>query len=367
MAIGIWRKLPDEIVLNITARLLPRRSLVRLRTVWNAWNEMLSSYAMMQRIYPNIHLSYNSAFLFQFNETLRGNINSWVMEGSGDYYKVGEYPYRIEIAWNTMFCLHHDFNFYICDENTRSLKRIPGPIYQIILDPLSFFGQAFDRSIDQFIMVAGFGTHTIEVYDSSTDAWSERELICRYSGHVSISGPGVYHRGRFYWLDFQHSDGVAVELNLSDSQLTCIRLPDDANYRNLEDPDDRHPHNYYLGGSDVGGLILIEKESGFMWKLESGEDIYEAQRWGRVDISLPREISAISVNNSGWIIVVAEGINVYDGNRRLVRKVATDEVHWEFGIQIEQMKTYRLRDIRLGLPLLPFECTYLWWPGNKDF
>ena len=81
---------------------------------------------------------------------------------------------------------------------------------------------------------------------------------------------------------------------------------------------------------------------------------------------LPREILLISVNSSGWTVAVWRGgINVYDGNKRLVRKIAMDEIDPELGQKLMKLKDLESEDgYSVIPPLLPFECTYIWWPGD---
>ena len=105
-----------------------------------------------------------------------------------------------------------------------------------------------------------------------------------------------------------------------------------------------------------------------MWELENEEGNENIKRWHRVDIRLPDEITLISVNNLGWTVVVGEGIHVYDRTRRLVRKITFDDVDPQLGNGLKRLK-------KAGSPaytwvepaLLPFECTYLWWPGTLKF
>ena len=65
-------------------------------------------------------------------------------------------------------------------------------------------------------------------------------------------------------------------------------------------------------------------------------------------------------------MVVAEEINIYDRNLRLVRKVAIDEVHSELGMKIEEMKKVQHSVVSMNPPLLPFDCSYVMWPGNQN-
>ncbi|GLJ10597.1 hypothetical protein SUGI_0131390 [Cryptomeria japonica] len=375
MQIGVWRNLPEEIALNVIARLLPKRSLVRLRTVWKAWNEMLSSYAAMRRIYPNIHLSYTSSFLFQFEIEEFGKVHSWVMEGTGDFYEVGEYSYFINLACNTMFCLSIDnlYSYYLCDEKRKSLKCI------IRRSSYFFIGNAFDSSSNQFIMVAGQdASQRVDVYTSLSNSWNKVDLGSRYAGEFWVSGLGIYNRGRFYWMDNLSFNGGVVEFNLSDNSWTKIPPPHDAISRDSDDeyeyflngeadPYDSVASKYwFLAGSDTGPLVLVEREYGFMWELESGGGNINSERsWRRVDMRLPNEIKLVSVNNFGWTVVVAEGIDVYDGSRRLVRKFAIDDLDPDLGTSIEcicAVSAHTLEPL-----LLPLECTYLWWPGHRNF
>ncbi|GLJ33878.1 hypothetical protein SUGI_0681450 [Cryptomeria japonica] len=355
MKIRVWQNLPDEIALNIIARLLPRRSLVRLRTVWKEWNEMLSSYAAMQRMYPNIHLSYTSSFLFQFRFS-EENVHSWLIEGTGDFYKVGEFSYYIENACNAMFYLTNDEDFYLCDEKSRSSKPIPD-LYSYI-----FIANAFDSSTEQFIMVVGIEEGSVGIYNSLSDSWNEIVLSWEYSDLFWLS-KGVYHRRRFYWLDHVSCNGGVVELNLSDRHWIRIPPPHDAIYRHSDYTAESFDHGdvtvetsiagmyWSLAGSEIGPLILVDSEYGLMWELENGGENTNSKRWRRVDIRLPNDIQLISVNNSGWTVVVAEEIDVYDESKRLVRKIALDDI--DLGLGIEPL-------------LLPFECTYLWWPGHQN-
>lgn len=217
MEIGVWRNLPDEIALNIIARLLPRRTLVRLAAVWKEWNEMLSSYAAMQRVYPNIHHSCSSLFLFQ--AIVNRTRYTWVLEGNGDFYLLKNQAYRIDIACKTMFCLLDNYkygnNFYICDEERRALIRIPP--YD---SSPSFHGKAFDSSIEQFIMVVGNYPARVEVYDSSSRSWDAFELSFEDLRKYSVRGQGVYYRGRFYWLENKSCNGGVLELNLFKKRWT---------------------------------------------------------------------------------------------------------------------------------------------------
>ncbi|GLJ10596.1 hypothetical protein SUGI_0131340 [Cryptomeria japonica] len=82
---------------------------------------------------------------------------------------------------------------------------------------------------------------------------------------------------------------------------------------------------------------------------------------------LPNEIRLVSVNNFGWIVVVAEGIDVYDGSRRLVRKFAIDDADPQLGRSIKFLKHCTFAGQSLEPLLLPLECTYLWWPGHRNF
>ncbi|GLJ33861.1 hypothetical protein SUGI_0680730 [Cryptomeria japonica] len=359
MEIGIWQSIPDEIALIIVARLLPRRSLVRLRTVWKEWNDMLSSYAAMRRIYPNIHLSYTSAFLFQCFDRNTGAAHTWVMEGSGDFYKISDDSYRIEIACNTSIVFNH-FGLVVCEEKSRGTSKRVNYFYMSD----RYFGIAFDSSSDQFIIMMGSNSGLIRLYYSSSDSWSTMDVN---DFQFLISGRGVYHRGRFYWLDEVSCKGGVVEYNHSDFRFTKIPPPHDAMYRYSGSTFKNSPYMYWaLAGSDVGQLILVDREYGFMWKLQNGEDNINSNRWCRVDIWFPREIMLISVNNNGWIAMVdREGINVYDGNRRLVRKFVLDEVDPEIASAINKLKSPPINDDYL-LSVLPFECTYIWWPCGKN-
>ncbi|GLJ10595.1 hypothetical protein SUGI_0131310 [Cryptomeria japonica] len=378
MQIGVWRNIPDEIALNIIARLLPRRRLVRLRSVWKAWNEMLSSYTAMQRIYPNIHLSYTSAFLFQF-KIGSSKICSWVMEGNGDFYKVGEYSHHIVNACNTMFCLSDDaLNYYLCDEKSRYLRRI--------FARSSFFsiGMAFDSSTDQFIIVAGDEkSKRVCVYNLSSDSLHVR---LQEPGEIWVVGWGIYHRGRFYWLDHLSCNGGVLEFNLSDSGWTKIPPPHDAIYRDEYFRDgDLNPYGKFwsLAGSGIGPLVLVDREYGFVWELEKGGGNINSERsWRRVDMRLPKEIRLVSVNNLGWTVVVfSEGIYVYDGSRRLVRKFAIDDIDPQLWTQVKYLDDIDLQfwtqdkyidDYSFACrysepPLLPLDCTYFWWPCPRNF
>ncbi|GLJ45849.1 hypothetical protein SUGI_0965250 [Cryptomeria japonica] len=362
MEIGVWRNLPDEIALNIIARLLPRRSLVRLRSVCKEWNEILSSYKAMQTMYPNIHLSSPSAFLFQCYVRKTGTEHTWVLEGNGEFYHASDDSYRVEIACTNMFCfLADDCTYYICDEESRGTwTRITGDTDRI-------YGIAFDFCTEQFIMVTGYYRQDIRVYDSSSNSWKDCKFSLGDSDDFWPSEKGVYHRGRFYWLDHGSCNGGVVELNVSERRWTKISPPEDAIYRyskytyqdfrsELENILFSIASTYWnLVGSDVRELILIDTQWKFVWKLENGEENRDSKRWCRVDICLPKTCGLISVNNSGWLVTYGEeGIHVYDGSRRLVRKFSTDEID------------PRLRKgiTRLGpnCSIVPFECTYIWFP-----
>ncbi|GLJ33858.1 hypothetical protein SUGI_0680670 [Cryptomeria japonica] len=363
MEIGVWRNLPDEIALNVIARLLPRRSLVRLRSVWKEWNEMLSSYDAMQTMYPKIHLSSPSAFLFQCYVRKTGRIHTWVLEGSGEFYLASDDSYRVEIACNNMFCfLVRDYTYCICNEESRvTWTRIPH-------ENERFYGHAFDFCTEHFVMVKGCYQDSINVYDSSSNSWNDCKFSLGDSDEFWPSGKGVYHRGRFYWLDHGSCSGGVVELNVSERCWTKISAPEDAVYRYSEytyryfraaiiDTNDSIASGYWeLVGSDIGELILIDKEWRSVWKLENGEESIRSKRWCRVDICLPKSCRLISVNNSGWILTYGqEGIHVYDGSRRLVRIFSMNELDPKLrkGLIIGGEENYSI---------VPFECTYIWWP-----
>ncbi|GLJ33863.1 hypothetical protein SUGI_0680790 [Cryptomeria japonica] len=248
MEIGVWQSIPDQIALIIVARLLPRRSLVRLRTVWKEWNAMLSSYAAMRRIYPNIHLSYTSAFLFERFAMNTGKAHTWVMEGSGDFYQISDDSYRIEIACNTSIVFNH-FRVFVCEGKKRGTSKRVNHFCTFE----RYFGFAFDSSSDQFIIMMGSISGSIRLYYSSSDCWSPMDVD---DFQFLISGHGVYYRGRFYWLDQVSCKGGVVEYSLSDFRWTKIRLPHDAIYRYSDSAFKNTPYMYWaLAGSDVGELM----------------------------------------------------------------------------------------------------------------
>ena len=101
-------------------------------------------------------------------------------------------------------------------------------------------------------------------------------------------------------------------------------------------------------------------------ELENEEGNVNFNRWCRIDICLPKEIRLISVNNSGWVMVAtAEGINAYDSNWSFARKFAIDALDSEIANAIVENKVPPF-EVCDSLSVLPFECTYIWWPWEKN-
>ncbi|KAH9289213.1 hypothetical protein KI387_033330 [Taxus chinensis] len=322
----VWLDLPEELWLIIMARLPTRKCLATMKTVCKRWNELLSRHGSS--------CCSTSSFLFQFPRLGTGKVQSWVMEASGEFYEVplvifSAYSYYIELACNHMYCLSTGLNFSICNESNRDWKRLRLPARAFgKCSRYTFIGCGFDPCSQQCIIVLGNYGSEIECYDSQSDSWS----IIDMTGDISAEpfGRGVYSKGSFYWLNTSYdnnSDGMVAELNLSERRCTIIPPPpetaerdysvSDSDFHELDEQYDNPSIQWSsstpyweLAGSE-GQVILVDKKWGCMWKLET------ENKWCRVDINLLEQIFQVSVHSSGWTLVVAQEILLYDANKRL--------------------------------------------------
>jgi len=194
----------------------------------------------------------------------------------------------------------------------------------------------------------------IEVYDSASNTWTQIRMTVPNS--IRPFGRGVYFKGLFYWLSSFSNCGEVVGFDVQNRRWITIPSPspfigrDSSSILDFNN-EESSTSSWELTGNEEK-LVLVDKKFQCMWKLED-----DREQWARVKINLPDTVHRVSVNSSGWSLVLGDKIYLYNEDGRIANTIELIEVD----VQL-------LADIaRYGncIPALvsPFECNNVWWPS----
>ncbi|GLJ24793.1 hypothetical protein SUGI_0474060 [Cryptomeria japonica] len=217
----IWSKLPQELLMRIIAQ-LPTLFSARFRAVCKGWKHLLSPEFNYQMLQSTVVQSSFPAFLI--SGVRYSNTRNLVQEDlsllqalpSLRMYKLplNFCPYELNsvvTCCRSFLCcfglMERKSTLFICNPMTRTFKTLPS----ISLLRIDFCGFSVDASTRTFILVMGLNNcingvrnnMEINMYDSESDRWTQMWMSIPLS--IAPIGEGVYSRGRFYWINVNHS------------------------------------------------------------------------------------------------------------------------------------------------------------------
>ena len=351
----IWQRLPEELLYMILAR-LPIRVLGKMRTVCKQWKHLLSSRDAFEGLDPNWSLCSTPGFLIQIHRESKDDAEFWVIEGcsSSDIYKV---PLLNRIVLNTcksIFCCHEKGDKLALSigipgtSNWRHLPRPPIPGHQ-------FNGMVFDTSTRRCTLLLGFSfivggvnrrMMRMCIYDSESNVWTQ--LSMRVPDHINPFQKGIFCKGKFYWVVLMpRLHYFMVSFNMADGVWTEIPLPKGCNMI--------YPENLVEYDGQV--VLVDRKDADFvrMWKLnEEGKyEIWCELRPSALSKSYYPNFPVVTVNSSGWIVVIDCRLNMSIFNREgklIVQKLELPVL----GLGTSQRLAQGYASA--------FESNNLWWP-----
>ncbi|XP_071702509.1 F-box/kelch-repeat protein At3g06240-like [Rutidosis leptorrhynchoides] len=218
--------LPDEIVLNILAR-LPTKPLIRSRSVSRYWRRMLMNpYFMKLRSRKTIILHINRETLDFIDGNVSTNDDSTYSAFKRCYplehlHTMRAYA-RLIGSFNGLVLIVYIKDLILYNPFTGESKKLPDPPTPIMYRNGYGFGYGDTPSDLKLVKFIEF-SHRFEVYDFKRNSWSSwssdkygiRYIMFRHS-------VGTFLNGYLYWIKSQH--GLIV-CSVKDMVLSEINLP----------------------------------------------------------------------------------------------------------------------------------------------
>ncbi|XP_071687807.1 F-box/kelch-repeat protein At3g06240-like [Rutidosis leptorrhynchoides] len=223
--------LPDEIIINILAR-LPAKPLVRFRCVSKYWHCMLMEpYFMNLRSRKAIILAINKGYL-DFIDVDNNNYTTfkrrYPLEYSTGARVIGSFNGLVlMVILNEYFTLNA---FVLYNPFTGEFKKLLDPPTQIISCKSGFgFGYGGTNPTEDLKIVKFTSCRDIcEVYDFKTNSWSSQSSKKYDINCITFAYPvGTFSNGNLYWIRSEH---VLLAFGVKDMVLSEIVLPRGSNF-----------------------------------------------------------------------------------------------------------------------------------------
>ncbi|XP_071687817.1 F-box/kelch-repeat protein At3g06240-like [Rutidosis leptorrhynchoides] len=218
--------LPDEIVLNILAR-LPTKPLLRFRCVSRYWLRMLMDpYFMKLRSHKNIILHINRENLYFIDSNVSTNDSTYSVFTRcyplEDLHTIRPFA-RLIGSFNGLVLIVYIIDFILYNPFTGvTSKKLPDPP-----TPIKYrngYGLGYgDTPSDLKIVKLKEYSRRYEVYDfnrNSWSSWSSDKYGIRYT--MFLHNVGTFVNGYLYWIRSEH---VLIAFSVKDMVLSEIYLP----------------------------------------------------------------------------------------------------------------------------------------------
>eukprot|EP01018_Ginkgo_biloba_P009731 Gb_28302 [translate_table: standard] len=362
----IWRELPRDLLLRVLV-FLPLGTLVRLRRVCKAWNELHLNKGLF--IFLNIKQPPQpSTFLIQRSHRRTFEVSLFVFGSSAGpdcKLSLAFLPLRnphIVAFCKGILCCRTENDLVLCNPLTKAWKIIPKSTCITVWD-WNFIGMSFDAGdgrprcrivLGKLLYNADQDNLTklvaVQMYDSATDAW---ELIYRGTEHwVGVcSRVGVYSEGKLYWVAERWNYFCLIAFDVESRRWEEIE-PSERDYNNM----------YFFGAKLVGceGTVLVMEKlynsNVRYWKLK-------LEGGGRVCLSPVVMSSSLRAFHDNLVMNKDEFCCVPDGTCRIVicdgrgtvKRILPDTI---FGEGFGFCKVFGSVIASSIGPLLPFEWTF---------
>ncbi|XP_077233454.1 galactose oxidase/kelch repeat superfamily protein [Tasmannia lanceolata] len=272
----IWRRLPEELLERILAR-LPLETFLNLRSTCKRFHSLLFSPSFLSQtktqFLPPLLLLSHPQFHNNF-PIYDSSLSRWRTLTLPLPQPCG--PHLISTS-NGLLCFSLQHSFLICNLLTKSIKTIDFPTYPFVLATL--ISPPSSTSYKIFLLSSSSSSsNSAFVYDSRIRNWA------RFKGHDPILSEsshqeGVFFNGSLYFTTREPFSVMGFDLEIGKWERMNVNLPEELAFARLVS-DYKKKRVFLVGGIGRNGISRNVK----VWELGEG-----ARNWVEL-VSLPELI-----------------------------------------------------------------------------